>query len=306
MTIEATKKLQILDILGKIAWWLLLIYTVICGYMISDLYKDYVVEPGDYQILTALFAGLFITAFIHILWNRSTNKILTHYINNYVLSRVNTQMPMPAEFARMYGNYNLANNQSDIYAGTPASYAPDMQYQQLNEINSDDDLPYETEIGIDADVAFALLLPDDYTNDCFLCVKNLDDPVASLKSGILRDFGDEDDGPCDETDENLSKLDFSLAPAGTDVVDVLLQMLSYGHDTKVKYLREWAEDYYAAVEDKIGRPYNFYTSNGPLTQEQKQVLGYFANEESIENILVAEYPNYLFFALIYKYVPHNV
>ena len=302
--IVASKPLRYLEILEVIAWFILLIYTIVCGIMISDLYDGYTVEPGDYQILAALCIGLFVSAFIYHKWSTSTMKTAIFFINKYIISKVNLVPPVPQY-------YTYDNSQSALDNG--------FDRESLNELDkevseaaeeSDIELAYETDIAIDAGINFAMLMPNGKYCEYFLGKKNLSEPVMGLREAINRDLISDEEDEEDEEENTEEKKEqhlflindlkpFSLKPLGNDLINALTSTLNYTRSDKVAYLRDWAEDFYKSVEDKIGRPYFYYTTDKPFSEEQKKVLGSFCYVKTIENMFVAEYPEYLLYILIY-------
>lgn len=81
----ARRRLSSWRVIFLLIWWVICIYTSVCGYMISDAYTEYQVEPGDYQILAGLILGLAVTMGINLLWTYGTSRLMQAYIEKYII-----------------------------------------------------------------------------------------------------------------------------------------------------------------------------------------------------------------------------
>ncbi len=79
------RKLRFLSALFVIAWILLFLYTAICGYMMTDLYSDYTIEPGDIPILTGLIVLLAVTGIYFCLKTSVTKKIISAVVEEKIV-----------------------------------------------------------------------------------------------------------------------------------------------------------------------------------------------------------------------------
>ncbi len=290
--VEASKLLAFIGILGHIVWWLAFIYTSICGYMISDLYEKYQVEPGDYQILAVLFGVLIISAYIDYIWNKSTAKTLELYMNNFALGDANVEL--------------MDKKLSDMYHDTMSKVARNRAEYGAEVIS--DELKAELSIESKVNVEISFLIPSEKCCDSFLAKKNLSDPVAGLKEAVSRCYSSDD--PEEEWEDDplilLDKMEeIFLLPLGNDICDALTSILSYSENDDLEDIRKTASEYYNAVEDEIGRPYAFYRTAHPLTEKQKRALGAVCNMDKIDKLFVAEYQEYLMYVLIYDKHEHS-
>ena len=290
--VEASKRFAFIGVLAKIVWWIVFIYTTICAYMISDLYEAYQVEPGDYQILAVLYGALLIAAYMYDGWNKSTEKILELYMNNFALGDANVEL--------------MDKKLSDMYHDTMSKVARNRAEYGAEVIS--DELKAELSIESKVNVEISFLIPSEKRCDSFLAKKNLSDPVAGLKEAVSRCYSSDD--PEEEWEDDpfilLDKMEeIFLLPLGNDVCDALTSILSYSENDDLEDIRKTASEYYNAVEDEIGRPYAFYRTAHPLTEKQKRALGAVCHMDKIDKLFVAEYHEYLMYVLIYDKHEHS-
>ena len=85
------RKLRFLRGLFVTAWVLLFLYTAICGYMMTDLYQDYTIEPGDIPILTGLIVLLAGTMIYFCVKTSVTKKIITSVVEEKIVRPANQE-----------------------------------------------------------------------------------------------------------------------------------------------------------------------------------------------------------------------
>ncbi len=85
------RKLRFLRGLFVTAWVLLFLYTAICGYMMTDLYQDYTIEPGDIPILTGLIVLLAGTMISFCVKTSVTKKIITSVVEEKIVRPANQE-----------------------------------------------------------------------------------------------------------------------------------------------------------------------------------------------------------------------